>query len=62
VNRATGPRIGPDTSASGHITIWVRLIRGTAYLFWAWPDRIDVYRVPEDHQPQLVRSFTKETT
>ena len=56
----TGPRIGPGTTAGGHITIWVRLITGKPYLFWAWPDRLDVYHVPEDHHPVLIRTFRKE--
>ncbi|WP_146259025.1 hypothetical protein [Streptomyces tateyamensis] len=58
----TEPRIGPATSLTGELTIWVRIIRGRTLTFWAWPDDIAVYRVDGENSPELIRTFTRETT
>jgi hypothetical protein len=56
----TEPRVGPHTTASGAVTIWVRRINGRHLMFWVWPNEIAVYHIPDNHHPTLIRLFTKE--
>ncbi|MFF2954309.1 hypothetical protein ACFVVU_23565 [Kitasatospora sp. NPDC057965] len=55
------PRVGPHTSDDGQLSIWVRRIGTSYFTFWAWPDQLAVYRIPEGDSPQLIHTYRKET-
>lgn len=55
-----GQRHGPRPTGNG-MTVWVRRIAGTNWIFWAWPDAIAIYREQPDRPPHLAHYLTKET-
>jgi hypothetical protein len=55
-----GPRYGPSQPPNPHLTIWARRIGSRHLHFWIWPDRIEVWEIPETTPPKHLHTYRKE--